>query len=78
MEAASEGSLVQILVGHSGPAFSNPERAFDPFAAPHAEGLTASLGLSLCATLMRDNNGRAIAVNFEPHGAGIVLELQAA
>lgn len=78
MEAASEGGLVQILVGHSGPGFVHPERAFDPFSAPHTEGQAASLGLSLCATLMRDNNGRAIAVNFEPQGAGIVLELQAA
>jgi len=78
MEAASEGSLVQILVGHSGAVFPNPERAFDPFSAPHADGIAANLGLSLCATLMRDNNGRAIAVNFEPHGAGIVLELHAA
>ena len=33
VEAASEGNLVQILVGHSGPGFPNPERAFDPFAS---------------------------------------------
>jgi signal transduction histidine kinase len=78
MEAASEGNLVQILVGHSGPGFLNPERAFDPFASAHRDGETTSLGLSLCATILRDNNGRALAVNLEPQGAAIILELSAA
>jgi signal transduction histidine kinase len=78
VEAASQGNLVQILVGHSGPGFANPERAFDPFAAARADGEADSLGLSLCATILRDNNGRALAVNLEPQGAAIILELQAA
>jgi signal transduction histidine kinase len=78
VEAASEGNLVQILVGHSGPSFPNPDRAFDPFASTEAEGELASLGLSLCATILRDNNGRALAVNLEPQGAAIILELRAA
>jgi signal transduction histidine kinase len=78
VEAASEGNLVQILVGHSGPGFANPERAFDPFASSHNEGEAGSLGLSLCATILRDNNGRALAVNLEPQGAAIILELRAA
>jgi signal transduction histidine kinase len=78
VEAASEGNLVQILVGHSGPAFPNPERAFDPFTFAHEDGEATSLGLSLCATILRDNNGRALAVNLEPQGAAIILELRAA
>jgi len=78
VEAASEGTLVQILVGHTGPGFPNPERAFDPFASSNPEGETGSLGLSLCATILRDNNGRALAVNLEPQGAAIILELRAA
>jgi signal transduction histidine kinase len=78
VEAASEGNVVQILVGHSGPGFPNPERAFDPFSSAHGEGEAASLGLSLCATILRDNNGRALAVNLEPQGAAIILELRAA
>ena len=78
VEAASEGNLVQILVGHSGPGFAHPERAFDPFSSAHAEGESTSLGLSLCATILRDNNGRALAVNLEPQGAAIILELRAA
>jgi signal transduction histidine kinase len=77
VEAACEDSLVQILVAHSGPGFLNPERAFDPYVAPQ-DGRSSSVGLSLCATILRDNNGRASAVNFEPRGAAIILELQAA
>jgi signal transduction histidine kinase len=78
LEATSEGNLVQILVAHSGPGFLHPERAFDPYVTSAANGETTGLGLSLCATIVRDHNGRASAVNFEPRGAAIILELQAA
>jgi signal transduction histidine kinase len=78
LEATSEGNLVQILVGHSGPGFLQPDRAFDPYASSQSHGPTAGLGLSLCATILRDQNGRASAVNLEPQGAAIILELRAA
>ncbi len=78
LEATSEGNLVQILVGHSGPGFLQPERAFDPYSSSQSSGPTAGLGLSLCATILRDQNGRASAVNLEPQGAAIILELRAA
>lgn len=78
LEAAREGSLVHISVTHSGPGFLNPERAFDPFVPARAGGETAGMGLSLCATILRDQNGRASAVNLQPRGAAIILELQAA
>ena len=77
LEAAREGSLVHISVTHSGPGFLNPERAFDPFVPARAGGETAGMGLSLCATILRDQNGRASAVNLQPRGAAIILELQA-
>ena len=78
LEAASEGNIVQIMVAHSGPGFINPERAFDPFLPPQSGSESAGLNLSLCATILRDNDGRASAVNFEPHGAAIILELRTA
>ena len=78
LEATSEGNLVQILVAHSGPGFLQPDRAFDPYASAQPNGETAGLGLSRCATILRDHNGRASAVNLEPRGAAIILELQAA
>jgi C4-dicarboxylate-specific signal transduction histidine kinase len=78
LEASREGKLVQIAVTHSGPGFLHPERAFDPFVPARPGGETTGMGLSLCATILRDQNGRASAVNLEPHGAAIILELQAA
>jgi signal transduction histidine kinase len=78
LEAAREGSLVHISVTHSGPGFIDPERAFDPFVPARACDETAGMGLSLCATILRDQNGRASAVNLQPRGAAIILELQAA
>lgn len=79
IKAATEGPTVQIMIGHSGPAFAEPERAFDPFMPAHARASeTAGLGLSLCASLLRENNGTAKACNLENGGAAILLELEAA
>jgi signal transduction histidine kinase len=78
LEATAEGSVVKILIAHSGPGFLHPDHAFDPFVPTQARGETAGLGLSLCATILRDHNGRASAMNLEPRGAAIVLELNAA
>ena len=78
VEATAESDCVKIVIAHTGPGFLHPSRAFDPFVPAQAAGETAGLGLSLCATILRENNGRISAVNFEPRGAAIVLELQAA
>ena len=78
LEASAEGNLVQILIAHSGQGFLHPDRAFDPFVPKQAQGETAGLGLSLCASILRDHNGRASAVNLDPRGAAILLELKAA
>lgn len=78
LEASAEGNLVQIFIAHSGAGFLHPERAFDPFVPAQATGETTGLGLSLCATILRDHNGKASAVNLEPRGAAIILELRAA
>jgi signal transduction histidine kinase len=78
LEAAAEGKLVKILLAHSGLGFLHPERAFDPFVPTQVTGETAGLGLSLCATILRDQHGNISAANIEPRGAAILLELQAA
>jgi len=78
LEATTQGGLVQITLSHSGAGFLQQERAFDPFVPAQAGSETAGLGLSLCATILSDQNGRATAVNLEPRGAAIILELQAA
>ncbi len=78
MEATSEGDYVRIRISHTGPGFLNPTRAFESFVPAQAVAETAGLGLSLCATILRENNGRISAENSEPRGAAIILELQAA
>jgi signal transduction histidine kinase len=78
LEATAEGDYVQILVAHTGRGFLHPDRAFDPFVPTQAGGETAGLGLSFCANILRDQNGRASAINLEPRGAAILLELKVA
>lgn len=78
LEAVAEKGHVQILVAHSGAKFLVPARAFDPFVPEPTGEESTSLGLSMCASILRENNGKASALNFEPRGAGILLELQAA
>ena len=78
LEASAEGNRVQIVVAHSGAAFHHPERAFDPYVPPTGGVDTSALGLSLCAAILRDNEGRASAVNLGHQGAAILLELQPA
>ena len=78
LEASAEGGRVQIVVAHSGPGFHHPDRAFDPYLAPLGGMDASGLGLSLCATILRDNDGRASAINLGAQGAAILLDLQAA
>lgn len=78
LEASAEGGRVQIVVAHSGPGFHHPEHAFDPYFPPVGGLDTSGFGLSLCATILRDNQGKASAVNLGAHGAAILLELQPA
>ncbi|MDE3186106.1 MAG: hypothetical protein KGM96_01115 [Acidobacteriota bacterium] len=78
VDATADSDAVKITIAHTGPGFLHPTRAFDPFVPVQAAGETAGLGLSLCATILRENNGRISATNFAPRGAAIILELQAA
>ena len=78
LKASAEGDRVQIVVAHSGPGFQHPERAFDPNVPPAGGIDTSALALSLCATILRDNDGKASAINLGKQGAAILLELQAA
>lgn len=78
VDAAADSDAVKITIAHTGPGFLHPTRAFDPFVPVQAAGETAGLGLSLCATILRENNGRISATNYDPRGAAIILELQVA
>lgn len=77
IEAEEFDGNVRITIQHSGLGFAHPERAFEPLApAPAAAGDTLELGLSVCASLIRENNGQVTALNLKPEGAAIVLELE--
>ena len=78
VEANSADEIVKIVISHSGPGFLHPTRSFDAFIPAEAAGETAGLGLNLCATILRENSGRISAINLDPRGAALILEMQAA
>ena len=79
LEARAEGDHVQITIAHSGPAFEQPERAFDPYVPSRSGGGDAAWS---GAEPLRDYSARQprqrLAMNLDPRGAAILLELQAA
>lgn len=78
VEARQEGDRIRIAISHTGKSFDYPERAFDPFTPAFDEDEAAGMPLSICATMLRENNGSVLAVNLEPRGATIIFELKAA
>jgi C4-dicarboxylate-specific signal transduction histidine kinase len=78
VDATASDEMVKIVISHSGAGFLHPNRTFDSFVPVAAAGETAGLGLNLCATILRENSGRISAVNLEPRGAALILELQSA
>lgn len=79
LEAGATGPVVRITISHTGARFAHPESALDPLTPEQAAtGNVSRLGLSLCANILRENNGQATAVNLEPTGGAIILELEAA
>ncbi|WP_263356117.1 sensor histidine kinase [Acidicapsa ligni] len=75
VEATSHDGRVQILIGHSGHSFSNPERAFDSLSSGFTGIEATGIGLGLCAAIIREHRGTITAVNFEPTGAAVILDL---
>jgi signal transduction histidine kinase len=78
IEAASsnaEGESIQILIAHSGPGFVHPSRAFDSLSSGFSGSETTGIGLGLCAAIVREHRGNISAVNYEPAGAAVIIEL---
>jgi signal transduction histidine kinase len=71
----SEDGRVQIVISHSGQGFAHPERAFDSLSSGFAGTESTSIGLSLCAAIVREHRGNISAANLEPIGAAIILDL---
>jgi nitrogen-specific signal transduction histidine kinase len=75
LEATAQNGQLKILVGHSGRHFPNPQRVFDTLTSGLLSADAAGIGLSLCATIIRDHRGSITAENLEPTGATITLYL---
>ncbi len=75
MEAALIGDRIQIVVSDSGPGYPNPDRAFDPFFATRLSAEGPALGLSLCYSIVREQGGDMTALNLQPFGGAVVLEM---
>jgi signal transduction histidine kinase len=71
----SEDARVRILIAHSGQGFLHPDRAFDSLSSGFAGSESTGIGLSLCAAIVREHRGSIAAVNYQPTGAAIILDL---
>jgi two-component system, NtrC family, sensor kinase len=75
VEAAAIGGNVQVMFSDTGPGFADTARAFDPFYTTRHPGEGVGLGLSVCYSIIREHGGEISAVNLDPHGAAVVIEL---
>jgi signal transduction histidine kinase len=66
---------LHIIVGDTGPGFSDPARVFDPFYTTRGPEQGAGMGLSICYGIVREHGGEISAFNLHPHGAAVVIEL---
>jgi signal transduction histidine kinase len=71
----SEDGRVEVVISHSGQGFAHPERAFDSLSSGFAGSESTSIGLSLCAAIVREHRGNITATNLDPTGAAIILDL---
>jgi len=72
---SSDDGQIEILIAHSGQGFSNPERAFDPLASGFSNTEATGIALSLCAAIVREHRGTIRAINYQPTGAAIQIDL---
>ncbi|HEV3041686.1 MAG TPA: HAMP domain-containing sensor histidine kinase [Candidatus Angelobacter sp.] len=75
IEASRVGDRVLVRFDDTGPGFADLNRAFDPFFTTKPIGKGTGLGLSICYGIVKEHGGDIYAVNKEPNGARIVLEL---
>ena len=75
MEACLLGDRIQIVISDNGPGFPNPDKVFDPFFTTRPSGEGPALALSLCYSIVREQGGDMSALNLQPHGGAVVIEL---
>ncbi|HEY6972049.1 MAG TPA: HAMP domain-containing sensor histidine kinase [Candidatus Angelobacter sp.] len=75
IDAARHGDRVFVRFEDTGSGFVDVNRAFDPFYTTKPVGKGTGLGLSICYGIVKEHGGEIYAVNMEPAGARVVLEL---
>jgi signal transduction histidine kinase len=75
IEAARREERVVLSFGDNGPGFADMNRVFDPFYTTKPVGKGTGLGLSICYGIVKEHGGEIYAMNTEPCGARIILEL---
>jgi signal transduction histidine kinase len=73
--SAGEEARIQIVIAHSGPGFAYPDRAFDSLSSGFTGSESSGIGLSLAAAIVREHRGNIAAVNLQPTGAAIEIDL---
>ena len=75
--SASTGdeARIEILIAHSGAGFSHPDRAFDSLTSGFTGAESTGIGLSLAAAIVREHRGNITAINLQPTGAAIQIDL---
>lgn len=75
IEATRRGNRVQLHFDDNGPGFVEPNRVFDPFYTTKPVGKGTGLGLSICYGIVKEHGGEIHAINLQPGGARVRLEL---
>lgn len=73
--SAGEEARIQIVISHSGPGFAYPDRAFDSLTSGFTGAESTGIGLSLAAAVVREHRGNIAAINLQPTGAAIEIDL---
>ncbi len=78
IRASHRFGRIVIEFEDSGPGFSDPSRAFDPFYTTKAVGKGTGLGLSICYGIVQECGGQLTVVNKDPFGARVTIDLPVA
>jgi signal transduction histidine kinase len=73
--STGEESRIRIAITHSGPGFAYPDRAFDSLTSGFTGAESSGIGLSLAAAIVREHRGNIAAINLQPTGAAIEIDL---
>jgi signal transduction histidine kinase len=73
--AARQGDRIFVRFEDNGPGFADVNRAFDPFYTTKPVGKGTGLGLSICYGIVKEHGGDIHAMNMEPTGARVTLDL---